>query len=513
MFVALSCLCGTGSAMVVAPTSTSGPSGLSRWLINTVLASPLYKAVLVPQAKATMVKTAEKNGVPWTDALAWLESRGPWELPEAEQEGVAVPDYYREPFHAYESGNLCWEAALEGEIASRESPPFQPASRPSDLIPTWPSDGPTRRSNPLPGAVGARNFPEAGADGELAFRGAFDEALASLGAAVPAGGAVVDLGCGSGISTRRLAANWPAAASVLGLDLSLHFLAVGPRACTPCTRTCTCTRVHMHPRADAHAQATCNLERAVQVGRRLSALGRARAAAGDAGGDWQWVNDWRGYTDARVELRLADIGATGLPSGSVDVVSLSLVIHELPPAATREVAAEALRLLKPGGQLWVTEMDFETPGPHMQPHRARALDSKACRHSLPLTRVRLASDSLREAARQPAPLLAHPLDRAVPRRVRRLHAAPARRAERAGLRHGQARRGDRSPLRSGGDQAGGGRHGAARGRRPQERDRQGGHAPEDLGGEEGEGQVTWSRASLALRSKELSQSLTGLKRL
>ena len=42
---------------------------------------------------------------------------------------------------------------------------------------------------------------------------------------------------------------------------------------------------------------------------------------------------------------------TGLPSGSVDVVSLSLVIHELPPAATREVAAEALRLLKPGGQL------------------------------------------------------------------------------------------------------------------------------------------------------------------
>ena len=69
---------------------------------------------------------------------------------------------------------------------------------------------------------------------------------------------------------------------------------------------------HMHPRADAHAHATRNLQRLhVQVGRRLGALGRARAAAGDAGGDWQWVNDWRGYTDARVELRLADVGATG----------------------------------------------------------------------------------------------------------------------------------------------------------------------------------------------------------
>ena len=402
--------------MVVAPTSTSGPSGLSRWLINTVLASPLYKAVLVPQAKATMVKTAEKNGVPWTDALAWLESRGPWELPEAEQEGVAVPEYYREPFHAYESGNLCWEAALEGEIASRESSPFQPASRPSDLIPTWPSDGPTWPSNPLPGAVGARNFPEAGADGELAFRGAFDEALASLGAAVPAGGAVVDLGCGSGISTRRQLARRrlgararPLAALPCGGPACMHTVHVHVHM-----HMHAHIHTHMHPRADdPHAHATRNLQRARAGG---SAAECARSCPGGGG---------RRGRRLAVGQRLARLhGRTGGSAprrrrrdGSVDVVSLSLVIHELPPAATREVAAEALRLLKPGGQLWVTEMDFETPGtPHMQPHRARALDSKACRHSLPLTRVRLASDSLQEVARQPAPLLAHPLDRALPRR-------------------------------------------------------------------------------------------------
>ena len=127
-------------------------------------------------------------------------------------------------------------------------------------------------------------------------------------------------------------------------------------------------KVHVH----AQCACACSIALAIpgsayytmhvtmQVGRRLAALGRAEAAAGGAGGGWQWINDWRGYTDARVELRLADIGATGLPSGSIDVVSLSLVIHELPPAATRQVAAEALRLLRPGGQLWVTEMDFET---------------------------------------------------------------------------------------------------------------------------------------------------------
>lgn len=36
------------------------------------------------------------------------------------------------------------------------------------------------------------------------------------------------------------------------------------------------------------------------------------------------------------------------------------VAHELPPHAFRAVAAEAFRLLAPGGQLWLSEMDFET---------------------------------------------------------------------------------------------------------------------------------------------------------
>ena len=135
-----------------------------------------------------MVKTAESNGVPWRDALGWIKEQGPWALETAREEAdVPVPDYYMQPFHAYEEGNLCWDAAWEGEIASR--------------------------------AVGARNFPAYGADGEEAFRGAFDEALLSIGASCPDGGSIVDFGCGSGVSTRRLAANFPQAASVLGLDL------------------------------------------------------------------------------------------------------------------------------------------------------------------------------------------------------------------------------------------------------------------------------------------------------
>lgn len=41
--------------------------------------------------------------------------------------------------------------------------------------------------------------------------------------------------------------------------------------------------------------------------------------------------------------------ATGLPSETVDLVSCCLVMHELPRAATKNIIAEAHRVLRPGG--------------------------------------------------------------------------------------------------------------------------------------------------------------------
>eukprot|EP00967_Tisochrysis_lutea_P043705 scaffold52813_cov41-Tisochrysis_lutea.AAC.3 len=51
-----------------------------------------------------------------------------------------------------------------------------------------------------------------------------------------------------------------------------------------------------------------------------------------------WVSPIR--ADARCELRLADIARTGLPDASADVVCLTLVAHELPQSAFREVRAQ-----------------------------------------------------------------------------------------------------------------------------------------------------------------------------
>mmetsp|Transcript_52594 Transcript_52594/g.117922 ORF Transcript_52594/g.117922 Transcript_52594/m.117922 type:complete len:384 (+) Transcript_52594:27-1178(+) len=257
--------------------------GLGQQLLDMALDSPLYKLLLVPQARRTMVQTAEANGIGWVSALEYIRSQGPWDeslLQEVAGKGASFPSYYSKPFHAYESGNLNWEAAFEQELASR--------------------------------AVGARNFPAFGRDGEEAFRASFDNALESLGAFVPEGGLVVDMGCGTGLSSRRLASRFPTASRILGIDLSPYFIAVGRRL------------MKLQPSAE------------------------------------DWVSAV--VADHRVELIVGDIESTRLPDESATNVNLCLVIHELPPDVTVRVCAEALRILKPGGQLWITEMDFSAPG-------------------------------------------------------------------------------------------------------------------------------------------------------
>ena len=86
-------------------------------LMSAVLKSPIYKNLLVPASRNMMINTAKENGVPWADAVAWIRGATTWELDD--DADVAVPAYSRQPFHAYEPGNLCWEAAWEAEVAGR----------------------------------------------------------------------------------------------------------------------------------------------------------------------------------------------------------------------------------------------------------------------------------------------------------------------------------------------------------------------------------------------------------
>jgi len=286
-------------------TSTRAPprTGFAQTLLNIALESPLWKLVLVPQARANIVQTAEANKIPWTAAKKWIQSQ--ISIAEMEDElqshalsSSSTPSYYRKSFHAYETGNLSWEAAFEVELASA--------------------------------AVGARNFPEYGSRGEEAFRGAFEVALIEGGANVPTKGGttgnddpirIIDFGCGTGMSTRRLAKNFPQADSIIGVDLSPYF---------------------------------------VSIGKKLLEL---TPSSFHEGGPWVSTVE----SDNRIRYLVGDAAKTskldelGGIEGSADVVNLQFVLHELPPNAARDLIDEAFRLLKPKGQLWICEMDFEAP--------------------------------------------------------------------------------------------------------------------------------------------------------
>lgn len=293
-----------------APRRALPRTGLAQGVLDWALASPLWKHVLVPQARANIVRTAEANQIPWTSATAWIRSQMPPASSDPFEGGgggaggcppPVVPDYYRKAFHAYDEGNLSWDAAYEVELASC--------------------------------AVGARNFPQYGSRGEDAFRGAFEGALGEAGARVPARTGdvdvgdgpterilIADFGCGTGMSTRRLARRYPHVDAIFGVDLSPYFIAVG---------------------------------------RRLLEL--APASFHDGG---PWVTTV--HPDERIQYLVGDVSGTltqvpQLQEGSMDVVNVQFVLHELPPEAARNVIDEACRLLKPQGQLWICEMDFESP--------------------------------------------------------------------------------------------------------------------------------------------------------
>jgi ubiquinone/menaquinone biosynthesis C-methylase UbiE len=147
-----------------------------------------------------IIKTAEKNGVPWRKSYRILENSAAKSLlPTLVNPDVTYPDYYQVPFHAYEQGNLCWQAALEAPAATY--------------------------------AMGLRVWKQETLTWEAAhqrLRGSFHQALSSyLPDRIET---VLDMGCSVGISTlslhRYLQKRQSEPIQTTGLDLSPYMLAV-----------------------------------------------------------------------------------------------------------------------------------------------------------------------------------------------------------------------------------------------------------------------------------------------
>lgn len=82
---------------------------------------------------------------------------------------------------------------------------------------------------------------------------------------------------------------------------------------------------------------------------------------------------------ARIVFSQRDAANTGYPDGSFDLVTATMVVHELPAAALRELIRDTARILAPGGLLAV--LDFQHTG---DPFRDAIMDSHAARNNEPL---------------------------------------------------------------------------------------------------------------------------------
>ncbi|MBW4563799.1 MAG: class I SAM-dependent methyltransferase [Mojavia pulchra JT2-VF2] len=235
--------------------------GLASRFVNGVLAIKPLANLAKHQARQMMIKRAEKMGVSWTKEVQKLQARD-WamDLAQVENPQLSYPDYYLTSFHAYETGNLSWQAAFEVEPAAY--------------------------------AVHAKIWQGAEAQGDFKLRQSYHEILKNQISNEPQD--ILDLGCSVGMSTFALQAVYPQA-KITGLDLSPYFLAV----------------------AEYRSR-----QRQAQI---------------------NWVH--------------APAETTGLPNASFDFVSLFLVCHELPQSATRQIFAEARRLLRPGGHLGIMDMN------------------------------------------------------------------------------------------------------------------------------------------------------------
>jgi ubiquinone/menaquinone biosynthesis C-methylase UbiE len=154
-------------------------------------------------ARKTLIETAEKNGIPWRERADALKSQNDklsqFATELSNSAVVDYPEYYTQEFHAYDEGNLNWQAAYECESATM-----------SMALRVWPKDG-----------LSAEEAQDRLRD---SFSTAVKSYLAKSKKSNPS--TIIDMGCSIGISTFYLARAFPKAKVIDGLDLSTYFLAV-----------------------------------------------------------------------------------------------------------------------------------------------------------------------------------------------------------------------------------------------------------------------------------------------
>lgn len=184
--------CRTREKIQKMTVATNTNLGLASRLVNGVLSIKPLANLAKHQAREMMIKRAEKIGVHWREEAQALLARN-WdaEMQSVQNPNLSYPKYYLTSFHAYEQGNMSWEAATEVGVAAR--------------------------------AVHAGIWPEAGAEGDAKLRQSYHDILKEQIVSEPLD--ILDLGCSVGMSSFAMQNTYPQA-KITGVDLSPYFLAV-----------------------------------------------------------------------------------------------------------------------------------------------------------------------------------------------------------------------------------------------------------------------------------------------
>ncbi len=177
----------------------TAPSFTSQ-VVNGLLAIKPLANFAKQQARQMIIKRAESIGVAWRKEVQALRSRGgaedfspDWEveLASVQNPHLSYPEYYLKPFHAYDNGNLNWQAATEVEVAAY--------------------------------SVHAKIWQDASVKGDARLRQSYHDIIKATIAPAPQD--ILDIGCSVGLSTFAIQETF-SQAKVTGLDLSPYFLAV-----------------------------------------------------------------------------------------------------------------------------------------------------------------------------------------------------------------------------------------------------------------------------------------------
>jgi ubiquinone/menaquinone biosynthesis C-methylase UbiE len=182
-------------------TTTIAPTDrLVSQLVNSLLGIKPLAKFAKDRARNLIIKRAEAIGVAWRDEVKFLRSRGgaeafspQWEadLAQVTNPALKYPEYYLTSFHAYDRGNMSWDAAMEVEVAAY--------------------------------SVHAKIFAETGKTGDAQLRQSYHDLVTKALPTAPE--RILDIGCSVGMSTFAMQEVYPQA-HLTGLDLSPYFLSI-----------------------------------------------------------------------------------------------------------------------------------------------------------------------------------------------------------------------------------------------------------------------------------------------